>query len=155
LLTGVAATRLQIDEDEVRRRFRSFSKLVRIALDKPREEPLRDFILEFAKIRNRPAHELEVDEHIAEFQALWERVRGDFEWPNDPVAQRDYCESLLALLCFEIARCHVDLPPSGQITGEQKIDWAYLRRDHEERRGRRKLPRGVLSPSEWLRRRGR
>jgi len=153
LLTGVAATRLGVPEDDVRRRFRSFSKLVRKALNRPEEQALRDLILEFARIRNRPAHELEVDEYVAEFRRLWERLRGDFEWPSDSLTQRDYCESLFALICFEIGHCHVGVPPSPYVTGEQKIDWQRLRDDHEERRWARKMP-GVLSPKEWLRRRG-
>jgi len=134
LLVAMHAEQTGEPEEEVRRRFTSFAKLIKRTLTKPEHHRFRDLLLEFNRIRNRPAHGLVTDEFVPELQKLWEKLRGDHVWPNDPMAQRDYAQSLFVLFGFEIGRYHVGLAPSPYVLGTKKINWERLRADHEQNR---------------------
>lgn len=138
MLVGLAGHREGLPEEKYKRV--PLAQLARRALIKPAEAPLLELILEAAKIRNQPAHELQTDEFVGDFVNLWERLRGDCSWPTDAMQQRDYCQTFFVLIAFELHRCGYDLPQSGQITGAEKIDWERHRRLHADARELRRRP---------------
>ncbi|MHB0972004.1 MAG: hypothetical protein ACYC7A_21425 [Thermoanaerobaculia bacterium] len=131
MVVGIASHRTAKAETSLSRA--PLRKVARLALNEPSEAYLLDLILEVAKIRNRPAHAIETTEFVPKFVRVWERVKGDYEWPSDPIHQRDYCQTFFVMLMFELHRAGYGLPPL-QMGANEKIDWERHRKLHESAR---------------------
>jgi len=132
MLVGIAAHRGVGTEEKLRKV--PMAKLARQALSRPEEATLLELVLEAAKVRNQPAHQLQTDEFVTDFVDLWNRVKGNHVWPSDAIHQRDYCQTFFVLLAFELHRCGHDLPPTDQLAKGGDVDWERHRRIHDDAR---------------------
>lgn len=121
------ATRTGTTPKAVKRKHGKLRPLARTALNTPDQKPLCNLICGIAEVRNAAAHEPISDEEFEKrFVVVWSGISGGAAWPEPLPDRSTYCRALFSLIAFELGRWQVELPPSGFLTGAQKIDWTRM-----------------------------